>query len=129
MRQIEIEWVQLERKIVATLAEEKNQALCDLLWKYLPYSSIQHHALISGQHLYHYDPIVESFFADAKTKESRSRSPDGTIFLSYLQHLSIKYGCLTEDLPAAPVAQVIPECIQSLKEVGKACWTSTFNIQ
>jgi hypothetical protein len=72
-------------------------------------------------------PIVESFFADAKTKESRSRSPDGTIFLSYLQHLSIKYGFLTEDLPAAPVAQVIPECIQSLKEVGKACWKSTFN--
>src|SRR5262249_41300091 len=88
--------------------------------------SIQHHALISGQHLYHYNPIVESFFAEAKAKESRSRSPDGTVFLSYLQHLSVKYGFLTEDLPAAPVARVLPECLDDLKAVGMACWNSTF---
>lgn len=126
MRQIEIEWVQLNTKVVATLAEDKNPELCDLLWNYLPYSSIQHHALISGQHLYHYDPIVESFFAPAKMKQSRSQSPDGTVFLSYLQHLSIKYGFLTEDLPAAPVARVIPEHIEALKKAGAAIWNSTF---
>ncbi len=130
MRQLEIEWLLPgggpAKKVVATLAEDKNPALCDLLWRYLPYSSIQHHALISGQHLYHYDPIVESFFAEAQTKESRSRAPDGTVFLSYLQHLSVKYGFLTEDLPAAPVARVLPECLETLREVGRACWNSTF---
>lgn len=133
MRQIEIEWsfpndgaAAASKQVVATLEEDKNPGLCDLLWKYLPYRSVQHHALISGQHLYHYDPIVESFFAEAKTKESRSRSPDGTVFLSYLQHLSIKYGFLTEDLPAAPVARVLPECLDDLKEVGRACWQSIY---
>jgi hypothetical protein len=131
MRHIEIEWFNLapgapSKKVVAALEEEKNPSLCDLLWGRLPYSSIQHHALISGQHLYHYNPIVESFFAEAKAKESRSRSPDGTVFLSYLQHLSVKYGFLTEDLPAAPVARVLPECLDDLRAVGKACWASTF---
>lgn len=131
MRQIEIEWLYAapapgRKKVVATLEEAKNPTLCDLLWARLPYRSIQHHALISGQHLYHYNPIVESFFAEANAKESRSGSPDGTVFLSYLQHLSIKYGFLTEDLPAAPVARVLPECIADLKEVGKLCWNSTF---
>src|SRR5688572_28523533 len=126
MRQIEIEWLPLNKRVVAVLAEYKNLTLCDLLWSYLPYRSIQHHALISGQHLYHFDPIVESFFAAPTKMESRSKSPDGTVFLSYLQHLSIKYGFLTEDLPAAPVARVLPEYIADLKEVGLACWNSTF---
>ena len=57
MRQIEIEWLPLNKRVVAVLAEDKNPTLCDLLWSYLPYRSIQHHALISGQHLYHFDPI------------------------------------------------------------------------
>jgi hypothetical protein len=126
MRQIEIEWVPLNKRVVAVLDEDKNPKLCDLLWSYLPYRSIQHHALISGQHLYHFNPIVESLFAEATVKESRSRSPDGTVFLSYLQHLSIKYGFLTEDLPAAPVARVLPEYLTELTEAGLACWNSTF---
>lgn len=126
MKNIEIEWVQLDRKVVATLIEDQNPELCDLLWRHLPYNSIQHHALISGQHLYHYDPIVESFWAEARTTQSRSRSADGTVFLSYLQHLSMKYGDLTEDLPAAPVARVTTESLPALKEVGSACWDSTF---
>jgi hypothetical protein len=33
---------------------------------------------------------------------------------------------LTEDLPAAPVARVLPECLDDLRAVGKACWASTF---
>jgi len=125
-RQIEIEWVPLKIKITADLLEDKNPEFCDLLWKYLPYRSTQIHALISGQHLYHYLPIMEVFFMNPKTKESRAKSADGTVFLSYLQHLSIKYGENTEDLPAAPVAQVILEDIPKLKEAGKKCWESTY---
>lgn len=126
VRQIEIEWVQLKIKVTANLLEDVNPELCNLLWSYLPYRSIQLHALISGQHLYHYTPIIESFFVEPKTKESRAKSQDGRIFLSYLQHLSIKYGDVTEDLPAAPVAQVISEDISKLKEAGKKCWESTY---
>lgn len=126
-KQIEIEWLPLKIKITANLLEDKNPELCNILWNYLPYASIQIHALISGQHLYHYTPIIESFFIEPKFKESRAKSPDGTVFLSYLQHLSIKYGDVTEDLPAAPVARVIPKDIPKLKEAGKKCWESTHN--
>lgn len=125
-RQIEIEWVPLKVKVTADLLEDINPEFCNLLWSYLPYNSIQLHALISGQHLYHYNPIIETFFIEPKTKESRAKSPEGTVFLSYLQHLSIKYGHVTEDLPAAPIARVIPEDISKLKEAGKKCWESTY---
>jgi len=125
-KQIEIEWLPFNIKITADLLEEKNPELCDLLWSYLPYRSIQLHALISGQHLYHYNPIIESFFVKPKSFESRAKSPDGTVFLSYLQHLSVKYGHVTEDLPAAPVARVIPQDILKLKQVGRKCWESTY---
>lgn len=125
-KEMEIEWIPLEIKVSATLLEDKNPKLCDLLWKNLPYNSIQCHALISGQHIYHYNPIVESFFVEPEVKESRAKSLDGTVFLSYLQHLSIKYGDVTEDLPAAPVARVPLKDISKLKEAGRKCWESTY---
>lgn len=48
--------------------------------------------------------------------------PDGTLFLSGLQHLAIKYGPLTEYLPAAPCGMVIPEDMDKLRAVGKGVW-------
>jgi hypothetical protein len=126
MRQIELEFVELNKKVVADILPEKNPELCDLLWDHLPYTTIQTHALVSGDHLYHIAPIVELVTTKAAYKEDRTKSPDGTIFLSQLQHMAIKYGTLSEYLPAAPVARVIPEHIATLKEVGEGCWDGIF---
>src|SRR5579863_1762836 len=98
MRQIEIEWVDLRIKVTAALADDRNGELCNILWDHLPYRSIQNHALVSGEHLYHLCPIRELVYTPAASKEDRRQSPDGTVFLSHLQHLAVKYGHLTEPI-------------------------------
>jgi hypothetical protein len=68
MRQIEIEWCGINRKVTADLLETKNPNLVDLLWENLPYNSIQSHALVSGDHLYHVAPIWKTVWEQAKFK-------------------------------------------------------------
>lgn len=126
MRQIEVEWVELAQKVTVNLDEQKNPELVELLWNNLPYQSVQTHALVSGQHLYHIAPISELVYTKARVKEDRTKSPEGTVFLSQLHHLAIKYGNLTEYLPAAAIGEVIPEDMQRLKDIGAHCWESTF---
>ncbi|HVY45585.1 MAG TPA: hypothetical protein VHB21_06880 [Minicystis sp.] len=126
MRRIEIEWVELGERVTATLSEDRNHALAELLWSRLPYASLQTHALVSGDHLYHVAPIVELVTTPATYKEDRTKSPDGTVFLSQLQHLAVKYGALSEYIPAAPVAHVVPEHLPALKRVGEGCWESVY---
>jgi hypothetical protein len=126
MRQIEIEWVGINRKVSADLIETKNPNLCNLLWDNLPYNSIQSHALVSGDHLYHVVPNWRLVWEQAMNKEDRTRSPDGTVFLSQLQHLAVKYGVLSEYLPAAAVGQVIPEHMPILKQAGQEIWEAAY---
>jgi len=126
MRQIEIEWVELNLGVTATLAGS-NPALEELLWNSLPYNSIQNHAMVSGKHLYHLCPIRDLIHTSAQFKEDRTKSADGTVFLSSLMHLAIKYGALSEYIPAAPVARVEPDDISVLKEVGRKCWDAAYS--
>lgn len=124
---MEIEWVQTGITVTADLSWERNPRLADLLWnELLPYNSLQNHALVSGKHLYHLVPRPELVYLEAEHKEDRTQSPDGTIFLSQLQHLAVKYGPLTEYLPAAPVGRVIPEHIEALRKAGQACWEAAW---
>jgi hypothetical protein len=127
MRTVEIEWQPLGIKVLAELFDGPNRNLCDLFWDNLPYHSLQNHALVSGHHLYHLVPSVELLYTQAERKEDRTKSPDGTLFLSQLQHLAIKYGPLSEYIPAAPVGIVIPAHLPLLREAGRACWEATFH--
>jgi hypothetical protein len=126
MRQIEIEWVGINRKVTADLVDKKNPNLCNLLWDNLPYNSIQSHALVSGDHLYHVVPTWQSVWEQAMLKEDRTLCPDGTVFLSQLQHLAVKYGHLSEYIPAAVIGQVIPEHISILKQAGQEIWEAAY---
>jgi hypothetical protein len=127
VRQIEIEWVQTGITVTADLSKKRNPGLVDLLWnELLPYNSLQNHALVSGKHLYHLVPHHQLVYLEAEHKEDRTQSPDGTVFLSQLQHLAVKYGPLTEYLPAAPVGRVIPKHLGRLKRAGQACWEATW---
>jgi hypothetical protein len=126
MRVVEIEWYPLGIKVHAELFDGPNKNLSDLFWNNLPYNSLQNHALVSGHHLYHLVPSVELLYTQAGRKEDRTKSPDGTLFLSQLQHLAIKYGPLSEYIPAAPVGIVIPEHLPLLREAGRKCWDATF---
>jgi len=125
-RQIEIEWVGINRKVTADLLDDKNAELADLLWRNLPYNSIQSHALVSGDHLYHVAPINELVWAQPAMREDRTKSPFGTVFLSHLQHMAVKYGELTEYLSAAAVGQVIGEHVSILKQAGAEIWNAVY---
>jgi hypothetical protein len=126
MRSIEIEWRPFGITVVAELTDGPNRNLADLLWEMLPYNSLQNHALVSGEHLYHLVPSAELIYTHAERKADRTKAPDGTLFLSQLQHLAIKYGRLSEYIPAAPIGYVIPEHIALLREAGRACWDATY---
>jgi len=126
MREIEIEWRPTAITVTAQLFDEPNRNLSNLLWEMLPYNSLQNHALVSGRHLYHLVPSLDLICMPAEQKEDRTKSPDGTLFLSQLQHLAIKYGALSEYIPAAPIGRVIAEHLPLLRAAGKACWNATF---
>lgn len=125
-RLIEINWVELGLSVTAELKDDKNPKLASFFWDSLPYNTLQNHALVSGDHLYHMTPFRDLVYSSAQYKEDRTRSPDGTLFLSHLQHLAIKYGPLTEYLSAAAIGDVIPEHIPRLKQVGDACWEAVY---
>src|SRR5690606_33316442 len=100
-----------------------NSDMIDLMWRNLPYNSVQNHALVSGDHLYHLLPVPEMTYTPVDhVLPDRTKAPDGTVFLSHLMHMAIKYGELTEYIPAAPVGHVIPEDVGVLKEVGNLMW-------
>ncbi len=113
-------------KIKARLLRELNPGLCRILTKALPYRSVQCHALVAGQQLYHYTPIIEAVTYRAKTKEDKTKQPVGRINMSSLELLSIKYGVITEYLTSVPVAQVVAEDIRKLKTIGRLVWDSVY---
>ncbi|MBI1982325.1 MAG: hypothetical protein HYS68_01955 [Candidatus Levybacteria bacterium] len=112
--------------IKARLLYKLNPGLCEILTKALPYKSVQCHALVAGQQLYHYTPIVEAITYKAETKEDKTKQPIGRINMSSLELLSIKYGVITEYLTSVPVAQVVDEDIEKLKKIGSLAWESVY---
>ncbi|KAI9036170.1 uncharacterized protein KD926_002200 [Aspergillus affinis] len=121
-RSIKIRWPKFNIVITAIMTG-KNPTLVNLLFDKLPYRSLQSHALVSGDHLYHLVPAEPLIYTHPDHKvPNRALEPDGTVFLSGFQHLAIKYGTLTEDLPAAPCGYVVPGDIEKLKKAGSLLW-------
>ena len=121
---IDVEWLPFHIKVTVDIdVEDKNPTLAHLLWKYSPFNSLQSHALVSGDHMYCIAPIPELVYVKPEYRvEDRTKCSDGTMFLSSLRHLAIKYGQLTEYLPAAPVGHVRPEDMSRFREAGDLCW-------
>ncbi|WP_251145635.1 hypothetical protein [Streptomyces sp. McG3] len=125
-RHIEISWSDLGITVTAEL-DGRNAELADALWDALPYQSLQGHALVAGEHLYHAAPIPSLLHLTPDTRiADRREAPNGTLFCSGLQHVGIKYGTLTEPMPATPVGRIRQEDIPALLEAGKAIWDSVY---
>ncbi|MGW0247213.1 cucumopine synthase-related protein [Nocardia goodfellowii] len=126
-RQLEIAWPELGITVTAEL-DGRNPELADALWEALPYRSLQGHALVAGAHLYHVAPIPSLLHLPASTRiPDRRDAPDGTVFCSALQHLGIKYGTLTEPMPASPVGRIRTADLPTLLEAGRAVWDSVYS--
>ncbi|WP_431903141.1 hypothetical protein [Nonomuraea sp. bgisy101] len=125
-KRVEIGWPGLGITVTAEL-DERNAALAQSLWDALPYRSLQGHALVAGHHLYHVAPVHGLLHQAATYKvDDRRFEPDGTIFASRLQHLGIKYGELTEPMPATPIGRILPDDLDSLVEAGHAVWEAVY---
>jgi hypothetical protein len=125
MKNVEIAWPGLGITVTAEL-DGRNSALAQGLWDALPYRSLQGHALVAGHHLYHVAPIHSLLHTPAAHHVDRRAVPDGTVFCSRLQHLGIKYGELTEPMPATPIGQVVPEDTEALVAAGHAVWEAVY---
>lgn len=125
-KQIEISWPELGVTVSGEL-DERNPVLARELWDSLPYQSLQGHALVAGQHLYHVAPVHALLYAPADHKIDRRAAPVGTIFCSRLQHLGIKYGELTEPMPATPVGQVSDADLDAVVDAGRGVWEAIYS--
>jgi hypothetical protein len=54
-RELKIKWPKLDVTVTVRM-HDLNTALVNLLWDVLPYRSLQTHALVTGDHLYHLVP-------------------------------------------------------------------------
>ncbi|WP_233521647.1 cucumopine synthase-related protein [Streptomyces triticagri] len=127
VRTLEIAWPDLGITVTAEL-DGRNPELADTLWNSLPYRSLQGHALVAGSHLYHVAPIHELLHTHPSERiADRREAPDGTVFLSGLQHLGIKYGELTEPMPAAPIGRIRESDLPGLLEAGQAIWDAVYS--
>ncbi|KAF5855941.1 hypothetical protein ETB97_008165 [Aspergillus alliaceus] len=96
-----------------------NPTLVNFFWDTLPFRSLQTHALVSGNHLYHRVLPEALIYSNPQYNvPGRADEPNGTVFLSKLQHLAIKYDPVTESHPAARCANIIPEDLEKLRWVG-----------
>ncbi|MFI5932100.1 hypothetical protein [Actinoplanes sp. NPDC051494] len=122
MRQIEIAWESIGAKIRINLDDTRNAELVEPLWASLPYRTLQGHALVAGDCFYQVAPAHDLLHAVADHRVDRQIQPNGTVFCSAVQHLTVKYGELTEPMPAAPIGMVVPEDVDSLPKIGQMIW-------
>ena len=124
MRQLEISWPSIDATVVVDLIEDKNGELTDAVWSCLPYRTLQGHALVAGDCIYHVPPAHGALLAAPDHRVDRQAAPLGTVFCSAAQHLTIKYGDLTEPMPASPIGVVQDADVGALPEIGRRVWES-----
>jgi cucumopine synthase-like protein len=69
-------------------------------------------------------PAHAVLYAVPDYRADHQAAPIGTVSCSVIQHLSIKYGTLTEPMATAPIGHVDQDDIDVLAKVGQAVWDS-----
>jgi hypothetical protein len=127
IQRVTIEWPDLNVSVSATLLDEKNPELCEVLWGHLPFVSVQEHMVVSGEGIYCWAPIVTT--APVRYTERLTEMPPGR--LTYIQatgnKIGLAYGPITEPLDhCTPIGQILEHDLPKLPVIGKAVWDSTF---
>jgi len=125
-RRIRLTWEPLGISVDAVLATKENPELCDDVLKALPFTIIQDHAVVSGQSIYAWTPVVST--APVQVKERQCDAPVGRIRFSQGtgQKFIVQYGDVTEDIATPVLGEVLAEHADRLAEVGRRVWESTF---
>lgn len=136
-RKIEMEWPELGVKVTATLADDKNPRLCDVLWNNLPIESIQGHSLVAGQHIMiphnivsFVKPEYEEDYTARKYWGNNTLRPGSIRINTFVsQQMSVQWGPERyEPGKVAPIAFVDEKHLDKLREVGKKTLAGMFYI-
>jgi hypothetical protein len=124
---IEITWEPLGIRAEAVLATSLNPELVEEFVSALPFTILQEHALVSGESMFAWTPLVST--APVRHTELISDAPIGRLRFSQNsgQKFIVQYGTTTENLAAPVLGQIIPEHRAGLAAVGEAAWSNTLD--
>ncbi|MED6167526.1 hypothetical protein PIB30_003498 [Stylosanthes scabra] len=125
-RKVRMTWQPLDIIVVATLATRENPELCNDVLKELPFTILQDHAVVSGESMYAWAPVIST--APVHVKERQCDAPVGRIRYSQAtgNKIIVQYGEVTEDIETPVLGEIMPKYLDKLLEVGRAVWKSTF---
>ncbi|MET7337712.1 hypothetical protein [Nonomuraea sp. NPDC005650] len=123
---IRLTWQPLGVEVTAELACDLNEELCVDFVKSLPFTVLQDHAVVSGESMYAWAPLVS--VAPTPVRERICDAPVGRLRFSQAtgNKLIVQYGPTSETLSSPVLGKVADEHTDRLPEVGKAVWESTF---
>ncbi|MFH9294460.1 hypothetical protein [Streptomyces sp. NPDC017520] len=124
---IRLTWQPLGVEVDAELYCDFNQQLCMEVLKALPFTVLQDHAVVSGESMYAWAPLVS--VAPTPVRERICDAPVGRLRFSQAtgNKVIVQYGPTSETLSSPVLGKVIDSHTDRLAEVGKAVWDSTFS--
>lgn len=124
---IRLTWQPLGVEVDAELYCDLNPELCTDVLKALPFTVLQDHAVVSGESMYAWAPLVS--VAPTPVRERICDAPVGRLRFSQAtgNKVIVQYGPTSETLSSPVLGKVIDSHTDRLAEVGKAVWESTFS--
>nr|CAB65900.1 cucumopine synthase [Rhizobium rhizogenes] len=104
----------------------ENPELCNDLIQALPFTVVQDHAVVSGESMYAWAPVVST--AKVNVKERQCDAPVGRIRYSQGtgNKVIVQYGEVTEDIATPVLGEILPEYADDIYKVGRAVLEATF---
>jgi hypothetical protein len=105
----------------------QNAQVINKLLDVLPYKSLVTHTIVSGGNVYHNTPIGNDFEFIPSSRSNRINAPIGTVFMSDLQTVFVKYADISETNDYPVIGKVINADIENLIHIGNLCWNSIYD--
>jgi hypothetical protein len=118
-------WPDFDATVTFVLEDDANPELCEEFWSGLPFSCIQEHGMVTGDLIYCWTPLVS--VAPVRVYNLHNESPMGRVSYSQVtgNKVIVKYGPLSEDLPAPVLGLVDGQHHKTLIDIGNAVWRNT----
>jgi len=123
---MEIRWPKLGISLDAE-ALDYNKELYRKFWESLPFTTLQLHAMVTGEDMYSYCPVSPvEYMHLVERKLPINEVPPGYVTWSGLGLVAVVYGPCTEPLRTQPIAKIPESFHEELRKAGRAAWDSIF---
>lgn len=125
-QKVRLTWQPLGISVIAVFATKENPELCNDILQALPFTVVQDHAVVSGESMYAWAPVIST--SPVHVKERQCDAPIGRIRFSQGtgQKIIFQYGEVTEDIATPVLGEILPEYSGELAKVGRAVLDSNF---